>query len=67
MATIHIHPTATTRRHIEAIQARTGLIAVLGGAGSARLVPNPRRVTTLIRRATQRPTHADHDWPPGAA
>ena len=36
MATIHIHPTATTRRHIEAIQARTGLIAVLGGAGVQR-------------------------------
>jgi len=31
MATIHIHPTATHRACIKALQARTGMVAVISG------------------------------------
>jgi hypothetical protein len=37
MATIHIHPTATHRACIKALQARTGLVAVITGK-TAQLV-----------------------------
>ncbi len=72
MANIYIHPTATSRQHIEAIQARTGLVAVLGKNGPARLIqdaqrPSPAaRLKARLARSFWTPPTPD-DFPPGAA
>tara|TARA_R100001039_G_C1821570_1_gene89221 strand:+ start:738 stop:959 length:222 start_codon:yes stop_codon:yes gene_type:complete len=50
MATIHIHPTATHRACIKALQARTGLVAVVTGK-TAQLVSHSRFSNDHVRNA----------------
>ncbi len=65
MAVVYIHPTQRTPSQIEALQARTGLIAVISGTGCARLVRRPSK-PVLVSQSPRTPGF-DPNWPPGAA
>ena len=65
-ATIHIHPTATHTACIEALQHRTGRVAVISG-NTAELVSDPRSSSPKpLKAAWQQPNWEDGDGPSAA-